>query len=482
MQRLLAFTAGAAVVICSFDEKLRFTQRFYRARPTAVPLNPTPATYGPSTPTGGSTFSRRAAASESAIAATTFSPLIGDYAESPVSKSRATRERVKAATCVSFSPDGKYLAVGETGHKPRVLIFSTSKESSPDCPLTCLPDHTVGVQCVAFSPNSQYLASLGTDRDGFLLIWSINRHNGGATLHASNKCTAQINQIAWMGSSLVTVGKRHVKVWRLDDSVASTPVTTPLKISTGCHPSQMPSHLINLKHKTLQGRNCLLGSLQECRFTAIVTISTKSAIVCSDGGDICWLDDTEGAQRFRQLTKVSFSITAASLGANGVVLVAGRGMMKCFDVENLLSMTMSQNPPITLSSENLTENAVVALSQIGDFLVSIDEKRAISLIETPAVGECSEPTVVLRLPAHGGPVLGVRRLAKNDVLSASFFTWSADGSILFWDASGVCKRTFQVPLEQPDYADPSDVNELRVVRTLTSAGLLITGDKFGFLQ
>jgi hypothetical protein len=111
---LLAFTAGAAAVICSFDEKLGFTQRFYRARSTAVPLNPIPAVYGPSTPTNASSdFRVRSAARESTLGGTPFSPTTAEWSDSPGGKSWTARERVKAATCVSFSSDGKYLAVGE---------------------------------------------------------------------------------------------------------------------------------------------------------------------------------------------------------------------------------------------------------------------------------------------------------------------------------------------------------------------------------
>jgi hypothetical protein len=111
--RALGFTAGAAAVICSFDEKLRVTQRFYRARPTAVPLNPIPTVYGPSTPGGTAEFRSRAAVRESTAGITPYSPGGADWSDSPGGRTWSARERVKAATCVSFSPDGKYLAVGE---------------------------------------------------------------------------------------------------------------------------------------------------------------------------------------------------------------------------------------------------------------------------------------------------------------------------------------------------------------------------------
>lgn len=114
--RSLAFTAGAAAVIATFDDQLAFTQRFYRARPTATPLNPSPVIYEPSTPTTPSDLRRRTTTPSlqaNGATATSFGPPGPESNDSPGGKTWAARERVKACTCTSLSPDGKYLAIGE---------------------------------------------------------------------------------------------------------------------------------------------------------------------------------------------------------------------------------------------------------------------------------------------------------------------------------------------------------------------------------
>jgi hypothetical protein len=119
--RCFAYTAGAAAVIASIDGEHKVSQRFYRARPTTNPINPSVSIYGgPSTPTQNESRNRTAASLRDAGFGPSplASPAAHDWADSPSSRAWTMKEKIKAATCVSFSPDGKFLAVGEVRAGP----------------------------------------------------------------------------------------------------------------------------------------------------------------------------------------------------------------------------------------------------------------------------------------------------------------------------------------------------------------------------
>lgn len=94
--------------------------------------------------------------------------------------------------------------LSQAGYNPRVMIFSTAKDSPLDVPLSILADHSFGVRSLAFSPDSQFLATLGDVNDGFLYIWSLNLRTGAAKLYSTNKCTSFVRDMCWVGNSLVT--------------------------------------------------------------------------------------------------------------------------------------------------------------------------------------------------------------------------------------------------------------------------------------
>ncbi|KNG50302.1 wd domain-containing protein [Stemphylium lycopersici] len=462
------YAAGAAAVIAAIDDDGHVTQRFYRARPTTNPINPSASIYGgPSTPTQNESRNRTAVSLRDAGFGGSPLPSPGahDWADSPGGRAWTMREKIKAATC--------------TGYKPRVLVFSASPDAPCDTPLSSLTDHTFGVNCVAFSPDSRFLASLGSSNDGFLYIWHINPRTGAATLHASNKCVSRINRMAWMGNKLVTVGVRHVKVWKVDDLNATVRTTKARQSDI--------SFLSGSTHKTLPGRNCILESLKESTFTSVVSIARDKAIVASDKGDICLIDDSESDHRFYKLIDAGFAVSSLAADVKGRLHVVGsQGALKTFNIKELTArLTPPPSPPPRVESPTVS---VTDCDQIGviaclkDYVVTVDSQRAIRLSQL-----CSEDDeavvghVIHTLPAHGKAVLGVHAgLAQSNVPGASYYTWAADGTVIFW-SQGLCKDSLQVQLEQLD--DPEAVpNELRTVRATADGAYLVAGDKFGVLR
>ena len=372
-----------------------------------------------------------------------------------------------------------------------MLIFSNAPDAPSDTPLTALAEHSFGVNCVAFSPDSRYLASIGTAQDGFLYVWSINPRTGAATLHSSNKCVSNINRMTWMGNKLITVGTRHIKIWSLEDRNPVQRVSKPRQ-------SDLFSGSTN---KPLSGRNCLLGDLQDATFTGICQVAPNKAIVASERGDLCLIDETDREQNFSRVAHAGFSVSSMAADGEGRLHLAGsHGGLKTLTVANLISKL---TPPPSPSSQgcrgespaiSITDcsNQISAVACLAEHIATVDSQRAIRLshlcatpqeseiVSSPANGEASIGDVVHTLPAHGDSVLGVRVLSQPNNLDASYYTWAAGGSVIFWSQTGSTQRSLQVALEQP--AEPDLLNELRTVRASSDASFLVTGDKLGVLR
>jgi hypothetical protein len=166
-------------------------------------------------------------------------------------------------------------------------------------------------------------------------------------------------------------------------------------------------------HKTLPGRNCLLESLLEANFTSVVAVTPSKAIVASDKGDICVIDDSEGTQRFSKLTDAGIAVTSMAIDAKGRLhLASSQGGLRTLNIkETIMALTPSPSPspsprveypPVILSSQSLKVEAVASLA---NYVVTIDSQHSIrlSLLCDPD-DESLIGNVVQRLPAHGAPV------------------------------------------------------------------------------
>ncbi|RDW82281.1 WD repeat protein-like protein [Coleophoma cylindrospora] len=465
---LFAYCAGAAAVVVAIDQTDFATsshvQRFFRARPTAVPSSPpNPASLAPSTPSGFASDGKRAITS-SREATISYSPNNAhtsfDWGDSSTPKTWTSRERIKAATCLSISHDGRLLAVGETGYTPRVLIFSL-QDGSSDIPLAILNEHTYGVRAVAFSSfdselHQLYLASLGSPNDGFLNVWSIKGHL--TRLHSSNKCTSFVKDMIWVGSSIVTVGTRHIKVWRFDQAL------------------QPGTSLPTLK--TLMGRNCLLGPLSESTFSCIAAISETEALVCTEKGDLCLL--VVDSPQLTKLMNTGFSITCLAIDLEKrVVRIGGRnGINRMLKLDFLLNMSLPPELPITRVEREGSH--LCAMGFTGQNLVTIDSKHLIEI--TTTAREQESTAVENKIPAPGDAVIGVTLLSPENATGAVFLTWTSDGTLRFWDLEGNCRLTISAELEQVAIGAEDFPNRCQIVRASRNTQFLAIGDKLGVVK
>ncbi|TVY92603.1 Mitogen-activated protein kinase-binding protein [Lachnellula willkommii] len=479
---IFAYTAGAAAVVVNTSNH---SQRFFRARPTAIPLNSSnTASFAPSTPTNATpNDGRNRAVTTLRDSGIPYSPTTPhstlDWGDSPSSKTWTSRERIKAATCLSISRDGRLLAVGETGYSPRVLVFSLQDNSS-DTPLAILNEHTFGVRAVAFSPDQRYLASLGSPNDGFLYLWSINHRTGAAKLHSSNKCTSFVKQMLWLGKSIVTIGTRHIKIWRVEETRSASP--TKQRFALDGTPQPIPAQPLL---KALAGRNVLLGPLVDATFTTLAAISEHKAIVCSDKGDICLLDDTEG-QKLIKLASTGFAITCVAIDMQARrVRVGGRnGKVKTMNLDDLLAPSTPPESPVP-SDENITSSNeaghLCAMGYAARSLITINSKHLIEI--SSANSELEDPQVENSpFPAHGDSVLGVRVLTPENDFKAAFLTWSANGTIVFWDLDGRSMASLNSEVEQWSSGEEDVVNQCVIVQPSQGAKFLVTGDRYGVLR
>ncbi|KAH8888306.1 WD40 repeat-like protein [Thozetella sp. PMI_491] len=467
-----AYIAGGAVVVVDVQGE-HYSQRFYRARPTAVPIFAVlPVTHAPSTPN----TTPKANDSRNRVAAGSRDSFYGslDLSESPSSKTWTSRERIKAATCLALSRDGRYLAVGETGYGPRVLIFSL-QDASSDVPLVSISEHTFGVKAVAWSEDTKFLASLGTANDGFLFLWRIDPRTGAAKLFQQNRCTANIKGMFWVGSSLITFGVRHIKVWRAEEEAAVSPTKSTRFAGDGSFPTASAAP------KPLSGRNIVLGSMLEAAFSCAVAIDDSRAIICSDAGDVCLLDDTDKQMKFVRVLGLGFHANCVSV-RNELVHIGGKdGHFTTLSVKALLK---SDPDALVKSARSERDAGLFAMGFLAENLVTIDSKRSIDIWnpEHVPLGEPADKRHV-PIPGHGDPIAGIQPLAQPNIHGGAFFTWSGAGKVTIWQVDGMIRSSFDVPIEQVETGNESEpMNQLLVVKASQDGSFFVAGDRLGILR
>ncbi|KAL9054687.1 MAG: hypothetical protein Q9206_003438 [Seirophora lacunosa] len=480
-----AFCAGSTVILAAVNARLGLDQRFFNAKPDASPSQITPSYYNPGTPT-------RASASRSYITSLPRDEVAsGGVASGERSVDSSSRvksaHRSRTLTCVAISPSGRLIAVGEVGFRPRVLIFSTASDARTDTPLACLTEHTFGVKALAFSRDSRWLCSLGDLHDGGFFLWSINTKTGALRLDSSNRCTTA-DAIAWMGTSVVSIGTRHVKIWRLEQPTSASKVRRGLdNVNDGLPASPAP--------KTFAGRNCLLGPLKDATFTSVAAISDDRAVLGTQEGVVCLLDDANRAQRLYQVGQTDYFITCITVDrSSGTVWLGGNGLeAEALPLDALLTMedqlaSAQEQNGVGTRIDRKKENwpRIMAICCVDHQIVAVDSNRTLRIYDVESTS--SDPSdvpktrTVLQLPAPASPILGVVVLSKPNKTRSDFLTYSKNGDIFHWLWNGSCSSQILVRLDHPLALGSQGCNELRVVREASLNSVLLAGDKAGLVH
>lgn len=222
----------------------------------------------------------------------------------------------KTLTSLAFSPDGKHIVTGESGHQPAVRVWNVEDKSQ----VSELHGHKFGVNCVAFSPNLKYLVSVGSQHDMIVNVWNWRT----ATKVASNKVSSKVNAVDFSedGSMFVTVGNRHVKFWYLDSSKSRINETVPL-----------------------QGRSGILGAQKNNFFCDVVCgkgRKAKSVFSITQSGLLCEFNEKRLLDKWAELRTTSASCLAA--GEDHIFVGCSNGVVRVFSARNLHFLVSLPHP------------------------------------------------------------------------------------------------------------------------------------------
>ncbi|XP_039744374.1 mitogen-activated protein kinase-binding protein 1 [Pteropus medius] len=223
----------------------------------------------------------------------------------------------KTITALAFSPDGKYLVTGESGHMPAVRVWDVAER----CQVAELQEHKYGVACVAFSPSAKYIVSVGYQHDMIVNVWAWKKN----IVVASNKVSSRVTAVSFSEdcSYFVTAGNRHIKFWYLDDSKTSkVNATVPLL-----------------------GRSGLLGELRNNLFTDVACGRGKKAdstFCITSSGLLCEFSDRRLLDKWVELrTTVAYCI---SVNQDYIFCGCADGTVRLFNPSNLHFLSTLPRP------------------------------------------------------------------------------------------------------------------------------------------
>jgi WD40 repeat protein len=347
---------------------------------------------------------------------------------------RSFYKALKAISCLTVSPDGRYLAVGERGHSPSIMVWELS---SGDLISTISGSHTHGIGCLAFSPNCQFLVSAGFKHDRQLIIWDWESQKKASVQKLGNKVKAL--RFHPDGSFFVTCGDRHLKWWYL----------TYKKEEPGfIEVSGKPASILE-SHKNAVFMDVKVG------LSNFVYCTTSTGLLCA-------FNETRFMDMWVQLDSSAsysldiFELSVASIETKEYVAVGcTEGLIRVFSTDSLqyLATLPLPVPPVGYT-ERERFPACLALCKITKTPIKgKDISESLKLCAVYAdhslfvweISDVCKATQFRSFTYHSSCIFDVQfianTLASNDIFPpASFVTCSADNSIRIWNTDPKAQR------------------------------------------
>ncbi|XP_043961955.1 mitogen-activated protein kinase-binding protein 1-like isoform X3 [Gambusia affinis] len=330
----------------------------------------------------------------------------------------------KAVTALSFSPDGKHLVTGESGHLPAVRLWDVAERRQ----VAELQRHKYGVSCVAFSPNNKYIVSVGNQHDMMVNVWAWKKD----VVVAANKVSSKVTGVSFSEDSsyFVTVGNRHVKFWYLDNCKANK-TTTPVP---------------------LLGRSGLLGELRNNFFSDVACgrgSKSDSTFCITSSGLLCEFNSNRMLDKWVDLR--TGAAQSLSLSEDTIFCGCADGKVRAFRPADLhFVCTLPRPHPLGADVSAVTEASALFHTKTEDrypdvIAVTYDPvSRWLSCVYSDHslyvwdVREVHRVGKVNSALFHAASVWDLEVFPDvpgglaADLSSNSFFTCSADGTIRIW--------------------------------------------------
>ncbi|KAL5983258.1 hypothetical protein ACLOJK_017342 [Asimina triloba] len=321
---------------------------------------------------------------------------------------RMPSRKPKPLNCVSiFCGNGScYVAAGESGHQPAVLIWDHSDQSL----LAELKGHRYGVSCIDFSPDGKHLVSVGFLNDGYICLWDWRSGRLLSKLKESPSCVA-ISSVCFSsnGRFFMTAGRNHLKLWTLGLSAKSRAHGGGgLVIVDG-----KPTNLSNQKG------SCFVAIAPAAwmpgRVGSNEVADSNPIYALTDAGILCVLHSGLSIRKWVDL-KVERTF-ALSISNKFIACACNKGIVQLLMVEALKHIgNLLYSEPMERKSTEVSSFETTSSTKVTQAFVSLPDAIACQFLNADKLG-C---------------------IAGGVDSAVSFATCSADGTIRLWDLSLQC--------------------------------------------